>query len=133
MGHAGDSPACTQSNPRVGILLKQRRGSALPAFSFFLGDFFHVTYVGASLGQDMVKVVSDADEGETFFQEFAYAAGTEEEESEDDVVFARVIDQFLGRGSEFRIFLPVSVEARADADPEHARARAPRGRRRRAV
>ena len=57
--------------------------------------------VGSGLGQDVVQVVADADEGESFFEEFADACGAEQEQAEDDVVLAGVLDQFLGGGVEF--------------------------------
>ena len=52
--------------------------------------------------EDVVEVVADADEGESFLEEFADAGGAEEEQAEDDVVLAGVLDQALGGGIEFR-------------------------------
>jgi hypothetical protein len=72
--------------------LEQRRGSALPALSFFLGDGLHVVDVGAGLREDVVQVIAYADECEAFFQEFAHAGGAEQEDSEYHVIFACMVD-----------------------------------------
>jgi hypothetical protein len=57
--------------------LEQCCGAALPGLPFFSRDLLHVAYVGAGLRQDMVQVVTDADERETLLEEFAYARGAE--------------------------------------------------------
>ena len=90
------------SAPHAGSGLEKRGRAALPSFSFFLRDVFHLVHVGAGLGKDVVQVVSNADEGESLFQEFADAGGAEEEESENDFVLAGVLDEFLGGGVELR-------------------------------
>src|SRR6185503_15498601 len=95
---AGESPAATRSN----FYLEKRGRTALPVFSFFFGNIFHVVHVGARLGQYMVQVIADTDEGESFFQELAHASGAEEEESENEIVLAGVIDQLLSGRPEFR-------------------------------
>src|ERR1700730_14624986 len=59
----------SKSPPRVS--LEQRGRAALPGFAFFFGDVFHIGDVGSGLSQDVVQVVADADEGESFFEEFA--------------------------------------------------------------
>src|SRR5581483_9009480 len=48
-----------------------------------------------------MQVVAYADEGEPLFEELAYTGGAEEKESEDDFVFARVINQLLRGCSKF--------------------------------
>src|ERR1035438_8760615 len=50
----------------------------------------------------MVQVVADADESETLFEELADARGAEEEDTENDVVLARMLDQLLRGRSQFR-------------------------------
>jgi hypothetical protein len=82
--------------------LEQRRGSALPALSFFLGYGLHVVDVGAGLRQYVVQVIAYADECKAFFQEFAYPRGAEQEDSEYHVILACVFDERLGGASQFR-------------------------------
>ena len=48
-----------------------------------------------------MQVIAQADEGETFIEEFSYARGAEQEEAEDDFVFAGFGDQFVGGGAKF--------------------------------
>ena len=75
---------------------KQGAGAGLPLLGFVLrggGDVFHV---GAGLGEDVVKVVAEAHEGEAFVEEFADAAGTEEKQAEDHFVLARFDDELVG-------------------------------------
>src|ERR1700680_1608255 len=46
-----------KSAARMGTLeisLEQGGGTALPRFAFFFGDIFHISDVGARLGQDVV-------------------------------------------------------------------------------
>src|SRR6266566_5850079 len=72
--------------------LEQRRWSPLPALAFLFRDVFDVVHVGAGLRQDVVQVVADADEGETLFEELADARCPEQEDAENGVVLAGVID-----------------------------------------
>jgi len=43
----------------------------------------------AGLGEDVVEVVPDADEGESFFKELGDAGGTEEKDAENDAMVLR--------------------------------------------
>jgi len=61
--------------------LEERGGPPLPGLAFLFGNIFHVGHVGACLGQHVVQVVADADEGESLFQEFTHASGAEEEDA----------------------------------------------------
>jgi len=61
------------------LALEERGWAPLPGLAFFYGCLFHVVHVGAGLGQDVVQIVADADEGESLFEEFADARGAEEE------------------------------------------------------
>jgi hypothetical protein len=81
--------------------LKQRRRSSLPAFAFGLCDAFQIVHVSAGLGQDMMQIVADADEGESLFQEFPDPGGAEQKESQDEFVFTGAVDQFLRGCGEF--------------------------------
>src|SRR6266481_7660549 len=81
--------------------LEQRRRSPLPAFAFLFRDVFHVVDVGAGLRQDVVQVVADADEGETLFEELSDARCPEQEDAENGVVLAGVLDQLLRGRTEF--------------------------------
>jgi hypothetical protein len=54
----------------------------LPGFAFFFCYVFHVVDVGSGLGQDVVEVVADADEGEALFEELADAGGAGRRASE---------------------------------------------------
>jgi hypothetical protein len=81
--------------------LKQSGGTASPGFGFFIGDFFKIGDVRAGLREYVVQVVADADEGETFVEEFTDAAGAEKKKAEDDVIFAGVFDQALRGGVKF--------------------------------
>jgi len=65
--------------PAFHFLLEKSCGAAFPGLAFFLGDFFHIAYLRAGLRQDVVQVVANADEGETFFQEFTNPGGTKQE------------------------------------------------------
>src|SRR6266436_8885589 len=98
MRRAGESPSTSlRAGPRPHIQitrgLEQRCRPSLPGLSFFFGDVFHVAYVGACLGQDVMQVVADADEGESLFEELAHASGAEQEESKDKIIFARMVDE----------------------------------------
>ena len=57
--------------------LEECGGTTRPALAFFLGDAFDVFYIGTCLGEDVVEIVANADEGETFVEEFADAGGAE--------------------------------------------------------
>src|SRR5208337_3321648 len=57
--------------------------------------------VGAGLRQDVVQIVADADEGEALLHELADAGCSEQEDAENDVVLARMLDQLLGSGVQF--------------------------------
>src|ERR1022692_2139906 len=81
--------------------LEQRGRTPLPGLAFFFGNVFHIVHVRASLGQDMVQVVADADEGESLLQELAHACGAEQEDSENDFVLARVLDELVGGRAQF--------------------------------
>src|SRR6202047_93755 len=81
--------------PQASHKLEQRRGFPLPAFAFLFRNVFDVVDVGAGLAQDVVQVVAYADEGETLFEELADARCPEQEDAENGVVLARVLDQFL--------------------------------------
>ena len=59
------------------IVLEQCCGAALPGLAFFFRDAFHVFHVGAGLGQHVVQVVADADEGEALLEELADPRGAE--------------------------------------------------------
>ena len=80
---AASPPAATRSTQSD---LEQRCRPALPVLAFSFGNIFHVVHVGARLGQHMVQIVADADEGKALFQELADAAGAEQEESENQIV-----------------------------------------------
>jgi len=75
-------------------------GAAGPALPLCFGDVLDVFYVRSSLREDVVKIVADADEGEAFVEKFADAGGSEEEEAEDDTVFARSGNELFGGGAE---------------------------------
>src|ERR1700674_3217227 len=81
--------------------LEQRRWSPLPVLAFLFRDIFYVVDVSAGLGQDVVQVVADADEGETLFEELADARCPEQEDAENGVVLAGVLDQLLRGRAEF--------------------------------
>lgn len=83
------------------VPLEQRGAAALPTLAFFFGYVLHVGDVSSRLGEDMVEIVADADEGEAFFEKFADPCGAEQKQSEDDVVLVGVLDQLLGGGVEF--------------------------------
>src|SRR5271166_4527317 len=91
--------------PREGwgtrCFLEKGGGAALPGLAFFLGNFLYVVDVGTDLGDEVMQIVAEAEEGETFFKEFADARGAEQEESEDYIILACVFDQFLGGRVEF--------------------------------
>ena len=76
-----------------------RRVQGLP---FFLRTGFHVLHVGTGLRQDVVQIVTDADEREAFFQEFADAGGSEQEQAQDDVVALRSSPKLIGGGAQLR-------------------------------
>src|ERR1700676_1202541 len=69
--------------------LEQRGWSPLPAFAFLFRNVFDVVDVSAGLGQDVMQVVADADEGKTLLEELADARCPEQEDAEDGVVLAR--------------------------------------------
>src|SRR6266404_2415421 len=106
--------------PQVTHTLEQRRRSPLPVFSFLFRNVFDVVDIGASLRQDVVQVIADADEGETLLEELADTRCPEQEDAENGVVLARVLDQFLrgraqlGRGIHVRELVLV-VEAHRHA------------------
>ncbi len=81
--------------------LEQRGGASLPGVALFLGNFLYVVDVGSDLGDQVMQVVAEAEEGESFVEKFADARSTEQEQAEDYVVLAGVFDQFLGGGIEF--------------------------------
>jgi hypothetical protein len=81
--------------------LEQRGGASLPGVALFLGNFLYVVDVGSDLGEKVVQVVAEAEEGESFVEKFADARSAEQEQAEDDVVLAGVFDQFLGGSVEF--------------------------------
>jgi hypothetical protein len=58
--------------------LEQRGRAALPGRAFFFANVLHVGDVGSGLGQDVVQVVADADQGESLVQEFADTRGAEQ-------------------------------------------------------
>src|ERR1700674_1323649 len=87
--------------PQAGHKLEQRRWSPLPAFAFLFRNVFDVVDVGAGLGEDVLQVVADADEGETLFEKLAYARCPKQEDAENGVVLASVLDQLLRGRSEF--------------------------------
>src|SRR3979411_566990 len=78
--------------------LEQYCGAAGPGFAFFFSNLFHICDVGSGLGEDVVEVVSCADEGDALLQKFPDACGAEEEDAEDYIFFAGLLDQFLGGG-----------------------------------
>src|SRR6266849_1302295 len=110
-GSAGASLHCMKRRERapaphiplsyVVFWLEERGWTALPVLVFFFRDIFHVVDIGAGLHQDVVQVVPDADEGEALLQELANARCAEQEDSEDQFIFAGVLDQLLGGGIEF--------------------------------
>ena len=62
--------------------LEQRCRTARPAeFALFLRNLLHVVYMGSGLRQDVMEIVSDADERETLLEEFTNAAGAEQEQT----------------------------------------------------
>src|SRR4029077_3956039 len=71
-----------------------------PALPLCFGDVLDVFYVRSSLSEDVVKIVADADEGEAFVEKFGDSGGSEEEEAEDDTVFARSGNELFGGGAE---------------------------------
>jgi len=75
-----------QVSGKVTGKLKERGGPARPGFAFFFGDALDVYYVGAGLRQDVVQIVPDADEGESFVEKFADACRAEKKKTEDDIV-----------------------------------------------
>ena len=77
---------------------EKRSGTARPSFAFFFGGFFQVGDVRAGLREDVVQIVTYADEGETFVEKFADTRCAEEKESEDDIIFARGLDEALRGG-----------------------------------
>src|SRR5258708_13178423 len=87
--------------PQASHKLEQRRWSPLPALAFLFRDVFDVVDVGAGLGQDVVQVVADADEGEPLLEKLADARCPEQEDAENGVVLAGVLDQLLRARSEF--------------------------------
>ena len=74
------------------ILFRTTRSSGASRTLFF-GNVLPVGDVGSGLGQDVVQVVADADKGESVVQEFADTRGAEQEQAEDDVVLAGVLDR----------------------------------------
>jgi len=71
----------------------------LPLLGFFFGGGGNVLHIRTGLRQDVMEVVAQADEGEAFVQEFAYAGGAEEEEAQDHFVFAGFRDKLVGGGA----------------------------------
>ena len=58
--------------------------------------------MSSGLGEDVVQIVADAEERESLVEEFPDAAGSEEEDAEDNAIFLGVGDQLVGRGQELR-------------------------------
>src|ERR1700676_4313689 len=92
---------CVRPHASRVTALEKRRLSPLPAFAFLFRDVFDVVYVGAGLGQNVVQVVANADEGETLFEKLPDARCSEQEDAENGVVLASVLDQLLRGRAEF--------------------------------
>ena len=83
--------------------LDQSRCSLRPRFrAFFFRDRFHILHIGAGLRQDVMQIVADADERETFLEELTDARRSKQEESQDDVVLPGRRFQLLGGFAHFR-------------------------------
>src|SRR6266478_5572351 len=80
------------------LVLEKGGGTARPELAFFFGDFLQVGDVCASLREYVMEIVANADEGKTFVEKFADARCTEEEESQDHVIFVGGFDQTLRGG-----------------------------------
>src|SRR5439155_14580244 len=80
--------------------LEQCGCAARPGLALLLRNLLHVIHVGAGLGEDVVQVVADADEGESLFRKLADAGRAEEKQSQDDVVLARMLGQLLRGGAQ---------------------------------
>ena len=57
--------------------LEKRGCSPAPLLTLVLGNALHVFYIGACLRQDVMKIISDADEREALFQKLAHPRGAE--------------------------------------------------------
>src|SRR5688572_21211724 len=76
------------------LKLEQCCRTACPTgLALFLRDLLQIAHMSTRLRQDMVEIVSDTDEGESLFEEFAHAAGTEQEQAKNDVVLLRRVNQ----------------------------------------
>src|SRR5262245_47753376 len=66
-------------SPPLAYVLQQRSRPPPPAFSFRFCDRFQVFDMGARLRQDVVQVVSDADEREPFLEKLSDTRRSEQE------------------------------------------------------
>src|SRR5271154_3606065 len=97
-GHNGVTPAAARKSK----ILEEGRGTTSPLLPFFLSNAFDSNNVGASLREHVMQIIADADEGETFFEEFTDATGAEKKKAEDDVVLAGLGNELFRGGAEFR-------------------------------
>src|SRR5262245_55472762 len=74
----------------VKSLLEQRCCSSGPTgLALVLRNLFHVVHVCTGLRQDVMQIVSNADEAKSLLEELADSARSEQEDAEDDVVLFR--------------------------------------------
>ena len=86
------SPRLGRSGLSSCARLEQSGWPSGPVFSLIPGDCLHIVHVGAGLGDHVMQVVTDTDEGKTLFQEFSYPSCAEQEKAENDLILMRIVD-----------------------------------------
>lgn len=86
---------------RARAVLEQGGWPSLPDFAFFFRNGFDVVNVRTSLGQDMVQIVAQAEEGKALLEELANAGCAKQKDAKNDIILAGVLDQLLRGCSQF--------------------------------
>src|SRR6476646_8207507 len=81
---AGFQPAPTRATFKC--CLEERRRTPCPGLALLFGYTLHIFDVRTGLRQDVMQVVSDALEHETFVEKLTNARGSEQEDAENEVV-----------------------------------------------